>query len=364
MERINCLICNGPTDGADAKIAPFLSKYCELGQDKTEIRYCHACDFAFFKRRLTDTEASRLYSNYRGDEYNAVRLSVEPSYAPYITSFSDRLSGDHITRIRDHLDLVDVYPELNELKNVLDFGGNGEIPGRIFRNSKVRVDDLSAGSTDEGIKHDLIFASNVFEHISDPVPLLESLAARLHPEGVLFVDVPSPSQASLSEGLLWQCEHFGELYEMHEHINHFSKRSLNRLVRAAGLLPVFEYKSRHTCHSILAVFESSDIAKRLIPLKEARALLYETKIVRAEARSAAESAWAASNSAADRTAKTLSDRLDVAVHDIAQQIALQSVSQSEREELTRELARVYQSVSWRITAPLRLLKASFSKLLD
>lgn len=360
MERISCLICNGSTEGTEAAIAPFLSKYCQLGQDKTEIRYCHACDFAFFKRRLTDSEATRLYTNYRGDEYNRVRLSVEPSYASYIRSFSDRLSGDHITRIRDHVDLLDVYPELNELKNVLDFGGNGEIPGRVFRNSKVWVDDLCAGSTDqEGIKHDLIFASNVFEHVSDPVPLLESLAARLHREGVLFVDVPSPSQASLSEGLLWQREHGGELYEMHEHINHFSKRSLSRLVLAAGLVPIFEYKSRHTGQSILAVFENSDIAKRLIPLRETRTLLYETKVARAEVRSIAESTWVASDAAAARTIKVLSEKIEYSMTHADQKMARLPGNPSEREELER----VYRSTSWRITAPIRALKTAFTKIL-
>ena len=182
MERTDCLICNGITVGRPAQIAPFISEYCSISQSKTEIRFCAACDFAFFKRRYTDAEAIKLYTDYRGKEYNRIRTQAEPGYDKYIPEFEDELSSDYVTRIRDHNDLLDVYPELGEFKNVLDFGGDGTIPRRVFLNSKVWIDDLSAGSTDEaGRKHEFIFASNVFEHVSEPVPLLSTLVARLDP---------------------------------------------------------------------------------------------------------------------------------------------------------------------------------------
>jgi hypothetical protein len=380
MERVDCPICNGTTEGAAARITPFLLKYCNIKEAETETRYCRACDFAFFKRRLTDAEAKRIYTNYRGDEYNRVRLEVEPSYAHYIPLFGDELSTDYITRIRDHNDLLDVYPELDECKNVLDFGGDGTIPGRVFRNAQVWIDDLSAGSTDQsGRKHEFIFASNVFEHVSDPVTVARSLVQRLDPEGILFIDVPGPLHASLSEGLLWQGKHGGEMYVMHEHINYFAKRSLNRLVRAAGLVPVFEYRARHTAQSILAVFDGSDIARKLLPLREVRTLLYETKIARALALDAGESTWRATDTAASRVIATLADKVgsiadqtnaasdqltrtlsDLLTRALSDQ---QAVATSRELALRQELEGVYRSTSWQVTAPVRAMKTIFLKVL-
>ncbi|WP_080412397.1 methyltransferase domain-containing protein [Burkholderia ubonensis] len=380
MERVDCLICNGETDGAEANIAPFLARYCGITDTTTEIRYCRACDFAFFKRRLTDQEASKLYSDYRGAEYNRIRLEVEPSYAHYIRQFDDDLSEDYVTRIRDHNDLLDVYPELDEFQDILDFGGNGTIPGRVFPHAKIWIDDLSAGSTDDGRKHGLIFASNVFEHVSDPVPLLKSLTQRLDPEGIMFIDVPGPLQASLSEGLLWQRKHGGDMYLMHEHINYFARRSLNRLVRAAGLVPVFEFRARHTAQGILAVFNGSEIASKLLPQREPRRLLYEAKLARSLASDASEWTWRATNAAASRAIDALSERIGSAIE--ATESAKKSISErigsaidtteleqklslsTERERALRcELESVYRSSSWQITAPMRAIKNLIVKIL-
>ncbi|MGZ2748180.1 methyltransferase domain-containing protein [Burkholderia stagnalis] len=362
MERVTCLICHGETDGTAAKIAPFLSRYCGIEETATEIRYCRACDFAFFKRRLTDQEASRLYTDYRGDEYNRVRLESEPSYANHIRLFDDELSEDYVLRIRDHNDLLDVYPELESFQDVLDFGGNGTIPRRVFPHAKVWIDDLSAGSTDDGRKHGLIFASNVFEHVSDPLPALKLLTRRLAPEGIMFIDVPGPLQASLSEGLLWQREHGGDMYLMHEHINFFAKRSLNRFVRAAGLAPVFEYRARHTAQSILAVFEGSEIARKLLPLRESRTILYETKLARSLALDASEWTWRATDAAALRVIDVLSERIEAAIR--AAKSVQKAVTSTERElALRRELENVYRSTSWQITAPVRAIKNLIAKVL-
>lgn len=366
MERVDCLICNGQTDGSEADIAPFLSKYCGINETKTEIRYCHACDFAFFKRRLTNEEAAKLYTDYRGEEYTRVRLEEDPSYAHHMRLFGDELSVDYVNRIRDHNTLLDVYPELDEFKNVLDFGGNGTIPGRVFRNAKVWIDDLSAGSTDEGgRKHEFIFASNVFEHVSDPVPLLRSLTERMDPEGVIFIDVPGPLQASLSEGLLWQRKHGGDMFMMHEHINYFAKRSLNRLVRAAGLLPVFEFRARHTAQSVIAVFEDSEIARKLLPLKESRTLLYEIKLARSLALDASEWTWRASDATAARVIDTVTAAINRSAHSpLEHEIRLlmdRLDTPKESIEAQQELEKVYRSTSWRITAPLRAIKTVFSR---
>ena len=285
MERISCLICGASTASKPAKIAPFLVKYCELDSDNTQTRFCPKCDLAFFQRRLTEAEAKKLYTDYRGEDYTRIRLEVEPSYKKFLPGFESPLSSEYMYRIQDYCELLNVYPELGSLKNILDFGGDGNIPSRVFPGATIAVDDLNAGENyQKSMKYEMIFASNVFEHLSDPVQILKELTERLHPEGFIFIDVPPPFHSSIANGLLWEERHGGELYEMHEHINFFSKRSLNLLVRSAGLVPLFEYAAHYTALSVLAAFENSAAANRLLSEKLMRTVHFEARAARLQAR--------------------------------------------------------------------------------
>lgn len=368
MDRIDCLICSCLTESKPARIAPFLSHYCELGTSLTKIRYCGQCDLAFFQRRLTDDEAKRLYTNYRGEEYNRERLKLEPGYERFMGPFEDPLSFIYTERIRDYVDFIDVFPEIESARHILDFGGDGSIPKRVFPGARIAIDDLSAGSTEtNATQYDLVFASNVFEHISDPAPVLKKLVERIEPEGMLFIDVPGHAQASLRESILWQEKHGGELFEMHEHITHFSKRSLRLLVEAAGMTVLFEYRARHGGLTAIAAFPESGVTKRLLPEKNIRHAHFESKIARAEARAAHDATWSASASAANR----LTENFDKAIKNTDSQLAL--IQQNNREvdlfhkqecgRLQDELAQLRLSTSWKITAPLRFVKTNLFSFL-
>jgi SAM-dependent methyltransferase len=276
--------------------------------------------------------------------------------------FDGPLSEHYQVRARDYVELVNIYPELEDARTVLDFGGDGTIPARSFPWASISVDDLNAGVAGENVeKFDLIFASNVFEHLSDPVPVLRDLTARLNREGFLFIDVPAPNQSSLTEGLMWQEQHGGELFEMHEHITHFSRRSLALLIRAAGLVPLFEYQARYSALSVLAVFEDSDIAKRLMPEKLARQTYFEARTARAEARAALGDIWKASSSNATRVA----EMIDAKGRELTQKIESAAMDKNlarDAEQARRELDLVYRSTSWGITAPMRAISRAFRHL--
>lgn len=407
MERTSCLICGGSTSGKPAAIAPFLVTYLGFDKASTEVRYCKSCDFVFFQRRLTDNEAKRLYTDYRGDEYNRVRIAVEPSYAPMVKYFSDPLCLYYVERLRDYLDVVDVFPELNQAKTVLDFGGDGSVPSRLFTDAKIAIDDLSAGSSGSApSRFDLVFASNVFEHVSDPVLLLKQVARKLAPEGILVIDVPKPTQASLGEGLLWQERYGGELFEMHEHINHFSKRSLGLLVAAAGLESFFEYSARHGAQTALAALPGSDIVRRLSVERPARTLLFETRMARAETQAANNYGRDISKMVSEHPVGGLKEEMqrlreqvealrgsfspggegrvqgnsqqDGTFHNqqtegIRQELQamrqeiedLRGSASAERnkevQDLREQVKSMYASTSWRLTAPIRSAKEIFRK---
>ncbi|MDR3529798.1 MAG: class I SAM-dependent methyltransferase [Rhodopila sp.] len=287
MKRTTCLICSRETSGRPASIARFVVETCNLGTAATEIRYCRACDFAFFARRLTDQEAAKLYNRYRGDDYNTRRIAVEPSYASLVPLFADPLSSYYVERIHEYTDVMDVFPEIRPA-TVLDFGGDGSVPSRVFPYAEIAFDDLSAGAGGQTWDmHELIFVSQVFEHVSDPVALLKGVVGRLAPEGVVFIDLPKEFESTLSEGLLWQAKHGGGLYTMHEHINHFSQRSLRLLMQAAGLEPFFEVEPiRHRTWLAMGARPGSEAACRFRAEKAMRTLLWGQTAIRQIARNA------------------------------------------------------------------------------
>jgi SAM-dependent methyltransferase len=334
-----------------------------LDRKKTEVRHCKECDFVFFQRRLTDSEVRKLYTNYRGDDYNKVRISVEPSYAPLVAYFADPLSPYYVDRLRDYYDLLEVFPELARPKSVLDFGGDGSVPKRLFGGAKIVIDDLSAGSSEiASSQYDVVFASNVLEHVSDPVAALKEVARKISPEGVLLIDVPKPKQASLGEGLRWQERHHGELFEMHEHINHFSRRSLGLLVAAAGLESFFEFAARHGAQTALAAFPGSSIARRMSAERAARTLLFETRMARAETQAANFHLQNLSRIVAEQSVAGLRDEVQKLRHQVESlgELALQGRNDEVRQ-LRQQVQSLFDSTSWRISAPIRSVKNTLRK---
>jgi SAM-dependent methyltransferase len=72
---------------------------------------------------------------------------------------------------------------------------------------------------------DLIFHSDVLEHVSDPVAFLRDQARQLKRDGLLIVAVPDCS-SGIRDGELSMA--------MHQHLNYFDRESLQIVVEAAG----------------------------------------------------------------------------------------------------------------------------------
>lgn len=293
MRRIECLICDGPTQAQPASIAKFLVELCRLETSDTNIRFCRKCDFAFFERRLTYQETGRLYHDYRGKAYDAFRETVEPGYSNIASFMSDELGDYFVKRIDTYTNILRLFPELRA-NRVLDFGGDGRLASRVFTNSDVSFDDLSAGSNATAGKYDFIFASQVFEHISDIKSAITNLAQMLEPDGALIIDVPKEYEGSISEGLLWQRIHGGALYTMHEHINHYSLSAVEALVASAGLLPFFTVLPPHF-RTILTVAgrPDSNMTRRLSAEQITRKLLWHAELTLTRANEANAEARAA-----------------------------------------------------------------------
>lgn len=100
--------------------------------------------------------------------------------------------------------------------------------------------DLNQGLPAEvGSGYDVIVAADVLEHVIDPAQLLEQMIARLGPDGRLMVSVPNVShwypRLRIASGNFGYDQR-GPLDQ--GHVRFFTRRTLRRMLREAGLRPV------------------------------------------------------------------------------------------------------------------------------
>ena len=180
---------------------------------------CNHCNYYFSDTRFTDQELARLYTGYRGAEYNQMRIECEPTYQAVMYSvsyikqrkeFIDRLIGQHVTNI----------------ESVLDYGGDdGKYIPEMFATADRYVYDLSGADTIPGIKKydpaqrqkfDLVMNCQVLEHVSDINQLIVNLKDLTN--NYLYIEVPAyrkPPAIDIVVG---------------EHLNFFRKSSLIALL--------------------------------------------------------------------------------------------------------------------------------------
>jgi SAM-dependent methyltransferase len=274
-----CPCCDSTRyDAYPALVSPFVASYA-MGTkpSPTRLLECDACGFRFFEDRLTDAEAERLYTGYRGDRYYQERHRHEPWYTRKV---NDGIGGsDDVIRVRRAMverflrDRIDV----TNVKDVLDFGGDRgqlipegigqqrffyEISGIDSVSGVTRIG--SAGELRER-RFDLVLLSHVLEHCSEPATVL----AEVHPvlrskDSVLYIELPF-ERANLRwlgrkgayrsylgalrrvKPLLTAVDLYSTLFrirfdslpplgfvKLHEHINFFDERSLEKLLEHCG----------------------------------------------------------------------------------------------------------------------------------
>ena len=180
---------------------------------------CNHCNYYFSDTRFTDQELARLYTGYRGTEYNQMRIECEPTYQAVMYSdvyikqrkeFIDRLIGQHVA----------------DIESVLDYGGDdGKYIPEMFATADRYVYDLSGADTISGIKKyntaqqqkfDLVMNCQVLEHVSDINQLIVNLKDLTN--NYLYIEVPAyrkPPAIDIVVG---------------EHLNFFRKSSLIALL--------------------------------------------------------------------------------------------------------------------------------------
>jgi SAM-dependent methyltransferase len=192
----------------------------------------------FLDIRFSDSEISRLYRGYRGDEYTTLRERYEPGY---------KARNDRLTEGVDYLDEVEAFlaPYLPTNITLLDWGGDTGVntPFRGNPANIIHLHDISGIETTGAISrvsvqtatqhnYDLVVCSNVLEHVPYPTVLLEDIKQVMRSSTVLYLEVPRENLVCENldpASLLSKKKHW------HEHINFFSETSLKALLLSTGL---------------------------------------------------------------------------------------------------------------------------------
>lgn len=184
--------------------------------------FCRDCGLSFLDMRFDDEEMQRLYSDYRGNEYLAMRLQYEPDY-------QDR--NDRRVAGCEYMPVVEEFlrPHLRFPVSILDYGGDTGLNAPFINHrttlhvydigNKPVLDGVAKDTSSLDARYDLIFCSNVLEHVSYPIKVLHDITTRMDVDTVLYIEVPAEEKKRF-----W-----------HEHVNRFTEKSLNKLFEHCGM---------------------------------------------------------------------------------------------------------------------------------
>jgi len=255
-ENYKCIIC-----GSDhinvyrARLAPFLKERLKhIDTNEVSLLYCRNCDFAYYHPRLSEHDLSFLYKGYRSDGYVAERKQFEIGYTNPVDT--PKRVSDYARMFRDVLDT-------NKIFFMLDYGGNkGETIPPIFPNAIKCVYEPHDVEPLPGvlqIRHrqefDFIMCCHVLEHLPYPGVAIQRILNFSHKGTVLYFEVPLDSLLGTTvfssfarktvAGNRLLLENYNRLtgkspddprFYMHEHISHFSPKSLQYLLLVNGLI--------------------------------------------------------------------------------------------------------------------------------
>lgn len=214
-EALRCLLCKSESNRL-------------VGTDEAfKLRRCALCGFTFHRDFTTDSEVREYYDHYYHDENLAFSAITEARFRELITSFER-------------------YRESNR---ILDVGcGSGHFL-KVAKDNEWRTygTEIASGAMDQlsslGITgfcgelqaaayaaefFDVIYCSEVIEHVLDPFALLGEIARVLRRDGMLYLT--TPNYDSLSRRLLG----FKWRNIALEHISYFTPRTISRALGEAG----------------------------------------------------------------------------------------------------------------------------------
>ena len=208
------------------------------------VRPCDVCDklinienvHKFFLTLVNDIQLNNHFElNYcnKCNLYFSDSNSCQDDYNKYYMNFNN-YKKDSYCQDKDDKCFFYLCQKLNDnIKTILDYGsGNGQL-SKLLSN-KFNIEQFDIGMDKNTNKYDCLVLSHVLEHIYDLNSFIEKISDNINDNGLLYIEVPN---AEFYDKIVDICP----LQEINlEHINFFSKYSLNKLL----------VKHNYTCVSI------------------------------------------------------------------------------------------------------------------
>jgi 2-polyprenyl-3-methyl-5-hydroxy-6-metoxy-1,4-benzoquinol methylase len=197
------------------------------GHEAIRLMRCGSCRLVFHNQFTNESELREYYDDYYDGENLAFSEITDTRFRDLLRSFESYRQSNHILDVgcgSGHF-----------LKVAIEVGWKAygtEIASSAFEQlSRLGINSfcgkLESASYATG-SFDVVYCSEVIEHLVDPVTLLREIGRIIRPEGLLYLTTPNFD--SLSRRLLgskWRV--IGK-----EHICYFTPRSLARAIREAG----------------------------------------------------------------------------------------------------------------------------------
>jgi hypothetical protein len=208
-------------------------KSIDLGKAYTLVNscFCNECAFLYLDMRFDEEENKILYDNYRGSEYNKLRIKYEPDY---------ELVDEYLNNIYPIKNRINTENYISKFikipDNILDWGGGDgrNTPFNDVKNKNIDIYEISDLEKENYSninfikniekKYELITCLHMFEHLSYPLKMLEIIGSYLCQNGFIYIEVPYEKIMRLSKEPINNKNHW------HEHVNFFSIRSLEALI--------------------------------------------------------------------------------------------------------------------------------------
>ena len=218
-----------------------------------ELQHCDRCDLVYQHHVGSRELLTDVYTKWC---FQPADLDVDyPGYKEHLTEYRLSPSGHEVMTISKFFGLP--YDQIK----LLDYGMGWGMFIRIAK--QLGVDayglELSQPQVENARKHGIkivtdedlgdhrfhfIHTEQVFEHVTEPLALLERLSAALLPGGIVKISVPSGEKAGELVTMLKEGRYSGDyptIMPIHplEHVNSFKRRTITTMADKVGLTPVW-----------------------------------------------------------------------------------------------------------------------------
>jgi len=168
-------------------VSPWITELTKHDSRLTNYLSCLQCETAFFDVHYSEETLTRLYREYRGNEYFRVRNGWEPKYT---THLNEGLVGSPewlLARRRQVIEMMEsAQIPFSQIKSIIDFGGgHGGVMPEV--DSRYLIDKNQLNRLEPGVKRlesleqtvnltfDLVMCCGVLEHVNEPLKLLQQV---------------------------------------------------------------------------------------------------------------------------------------------------------------------------------------------